>query len=445
MSLPLEEVDPSIACCPHMCKLPLLVPRASSLKFSLSNPCDISYNHPTRAMAKIHRECREKSLPAIRLTLVVWQESSASFFPISRKPVDFFSDISDWTTSKRYYVKNRDIVRENIRTIKSGPPRLPAVRKVAQPQRVTSEVCVPGTSILSAVLSAEHKCRATSNDCSEPFQKCWFECFWWLQSVQSTVFKRRPSRQNHPFWRSWREVCTSSFWKVKSVVCRPRELQWAKDPSQMKTETVCTLIAKFATGMSLLDHVGLFNRASKTLAFQPFRFVAETGITDLLIALRNHQSLISVLPQLVRGIRAGLYSFDVEKKKFCLKTLSRITSMQGIGPQLVPFYRQLLPPLSLFSPLHRSLWSFFRNSASVEKPFGSRALRKRSADRRDHNINSERHGTNGRSERTHQHQISPSSLWIVSVSLNLGHHFLFVNRARLINIKVLVQRLWERI
>ncbi|CAP20383.1 Protein CBG23554 [Caenorhabditis briggsae] len=112
---------------------------------------------------------------------------------------------------------------------------------------------------------------------------------------------------------------------------KPRELRWAKDPSQMKNETVCNLLAKFATGMSLLDH--------------PYRFVAETGITDLLIALRNHQSIVIVLPQLVRGIRSGLYSFDVEKKKFCLKTLSRITSMQGIGAQLVPFYRQLLPPL----------------------------------------------------------------------------------------------------
>lgn len=87
------------------------------------------------------------------------------------------------------------------------------------------------------------------------------------------------------------------------------------------------------------------------LKFQPYRFVAETGITDLLIALRNHQSIVTVLPQLVRGIRAGLYSFDIEKKKFCLKTLSRITAMQGIGAQLVPFYRQLLPPLRKYHPI----------------------------------------------------------------------------------------------
>uniref|UniRef100_A0A8R1HKP1 Uncharacterized protein n=1 Tax=Caenorhabditis japonica TaxID=281687 RepID=A0A8R1HKP1_CAEJA len=65
-------------------------------------------------MAKIHRECREKSLPAIRLS----------------RPIDYFSDISDWTNSKRYYVKNRDIVRENIRVVKSSLPRLPTIRKV---------------------------------------------------------------------------------------------------------------------------------------------------------------------------------------------------------------------------------------------------------------------------------------------------------------------------
>lgn len=43
--------------------------------------------------------------------------------------------------------------------------------------------------------------------------------------------------------------------KKKMITFRPRELRWAKDPSQMKNETICNLLAKFSTGMSLLDHV----------------------------------------------------------------------------------------------------------------------------------------------------------------------------------------------
>ncbi|UMM17154.1 hypothetical protein L5515_013843 [Caenorhabditis briggsae] len=237
-------------------------------------------------MAKIHRECREKSLPAIRLT----------------KPIDYFSDISDWTTSKRYYVRNRDIVKENIRTIKSSLPRVLAVRKVPP---FSWQSVQQNTSVVPLPMITPSRSRSVdsnvADDCSQ------FRALFSRGDLHVRIVHSGGPGE------------------------KPRELRWAKDPSQMKNETVCNLLAKFATGMSLLDH--------------PYRFVAETGITDLLIALRNHQSIVIVLPQLVRGIRSGLYSFDVEKKKFCLKTLSRITSMQGIGAQLVPFYRQLLPPL----------------------------------------------------------------------------------------------------
>ncbi|CAD6192543.1 unnamed protein product [Caenorhabditis auriculariae] len=123
----------------------------------------------------------------------------------------------------------------------------------------------------------------------------------------------------------------------------PRDIQWSKDPTQMKQETVKTLIGKFSMGLPILDH--------------PYRFVVETGIMDLVLAVRESSTIVPVLPQLTRGIRAALYSFDSEKKKFCLRLLSRVTAMEEVGPALVPYYRQLLPPLSKSSRMARVFFS----------------------------------------------------------------------------------------
>ncbi|CAB3411209.1 unnamed protein product [Caenorhabditis bovis] len=237
-------------------------------------------------MARIHRECRERSLPAVRFS----------------KPLDYFSDISDWcTSSKKYYNHHRDIVRDNIRVIKSSGPRIVPIRTVPPFCR---QVYQQNTSVVPL---PKMMTRSRSTDPNVVDDATQFRNMFTRGDLHVRIIHSGGPGE------------------------KPRELQWAKDPSQMKNETICALISKFSLGLSLLDH--------------PYRFVAETGITDLLIALRNQMSLISVLPHLVRGIRAGLYSFDVEKKKFCLRTLSRVTSLPGIGPQLVPFYRQLLPPL----------------------------------------------------------------------------------------------------
>uniref|UniRef100_A0A914RWB9 Uncharacterized protein n=1 Tax=Parascaris equorum TaxID=6256 RepID=A0A914RWB9_PAREQ len=47
----------------------------------------------------------------------------------------------------------------------------------------------------------------------------------------------------------------------------------------------------------------------------------------------------------VPALRASLYSSDNEKRKTILKLITRVTQMEPCGLALVPYYRQLLPPL----------------------------------------------------------------------------------------------------
>ncbi|CAI5442055.1 unnamed protein product [Caenorhabditis angaria] len=233
-------------------------------------------------MSRVTRECREKSLERSRM-----------------KPF-FISD--NWNKNQHFFDRGRDIVRENIRTIKSTLPKCQGVRKVPPFCRQSYQANTQVQPLLPMIQSRSKSVDSSISDDSAQFRALFIRGDLHVRILHSGG----PGE-------------------------KPNELQWAKDPTLMKSETICALLAKFSSGISLLDH--------------PYRFVAETGITDLLIALKNHQQLTSVLPQLVRGLRAGFYSFDNEKKKFCLRTLSRIASMDSIGPQLVPFYRQLLPPL----------------------------------------------------------------------------------------------------
>ncbi|GMT16523.1 hypothetical protein PFISCL1PPCAC_7820, partial [Pristionchus fissidentatus] len=110
-----------------------------------------------------------------------------------------------------------------------------------------------------------------------------------------------------------------------------RAKRWLVDSRSLKPEHIAALIPLFACGIPLVD--------------QPYRFIAERGLNDLLDLDFHPAILIHCMPQLVRAFRAALYSFDIDKKKEVLALVTRITKRDMCGPALVPFYRQLLPPL----------------------------------------------------------------------------------------------------
>uniref|UniRef100_A0A0M3I7B1 Parkin coregulated gene protein homolog n=1 Tax=Ascaris lumbricoides TaxID=6252 RepID=A0A0M3I7B1_ASCLU len=124
---------------------------------------------------------------------------------------------------------------------------------------------------------------------------------------------------------------------------RFKSLYWLNDPGTLSLENLHDLLSKFCLGLPLLDQ---FIRVPH---FQPYRFIAERGVTDLLNAMYNRSVLINCLPIMVPALRASLYSFDNEKRKTTLKLIIRITQMEPCGPALVPYYRQLLPPLRMVS------------------------------------------------------------------------------------------------
>uniref|UniRef100_A0A1I7XJS8 TAF6_C domain-containing protein n=1 Tax=Heterorhabditis bacteriophora TaxID=37862 RepID=A0A1I7XJS8_HETBA len=105
---------------------------------------------------------------------------------------------------------------------------------------------------------------------------------------------------------------------------RPKSLQWFKEPEQMEATCIAQLLSKFALGLPLLD---------------------QRATSDLLTAVKNPDTIHGTIFTLVRGIRSALYTSDVNKHKTVLRLLSQLSMMGSCGPALVPFYRQMLPPL----------------------------------------------------------------------------------------------------
>uniref|UniRef100_A0A914ZK47 Uncharacterized protein n=1 Tax=Parascaris univalens TaxID=6257 RepID=A0A914ZK47_PARUN len=86
---------------------------------------------------------------------------------------------------------------------------------------------------------------------------------------------------------------------------RFKSLYWLSDPGTLSLENLDDLLSKFCLGLPLLDQVP--------------------------------------------ALRASLYSSDNEKRKTILKLITRVTQMEPCGLALVPYYRQLLPPLRMVS------------------------------------------------------------------------------------------------
>ena len=81
---------------------------------------------------------------------------------------------------------------------------------------------------------------------------------------------------------------------------------------------------------------------------EPFRFIAEHGFLDLLRA-GGERKVLPVVPQLILPMKNG---FGTRDEAVVLRSLKALAALADLGPAvgaaLVPFYRQLLPPIGVF-------------------------------------------------------------------------------------------------
>jgi hypothetical protein len=112
----------------------------------------------------------------------------------------------------------------------------------------------------------------------------------------------------------------------------PRALKWKADVSTMDLHHYLPILF---SGLREVE--------------EPFRFVAEQGITDLLTH-SSEEAVLPVVPQLILPIKDAMATRD---ERIIVKSLRIIQMLVGVGPSvgaaLVPYYRQILPVLNIFA------------------------------------------------------------------------------------------------
>jgi hypothetical protein len=83
---------------------------------------------------------------------------------------------------------------------------------------------------------------------------------------------------------------------------------------------------------------------------EPYRLVSEQGIFDMLDAPGAAEKVAEVVPQLVIPMKEALATRDEKILVRTCRILGRLAVLGGgVGPALVPYFRQLLPILSIFA------------------------------------------------------------------------------------------------
>ncbi|CAH0771898.1 unnamed protein product [Bemisia tabaci] len=87
----------------------------------------------------------------------------------------------------------------------------------------------------------------------------------------------------------------------------------------------------------------------------PYKFFAQQGVHDLLSHGKN--KILPVIPQLIIPIKNALNTGHPEVICCTLKVLQHlVTSADMVGEALVPYYRQILPPLNRYqSPSYNNI------------------------------------------------------------------------------------------
>ncbi|PRW57653.1 Parkin coregulated like isoform B [Chlorella sorokiniana] len=79
---------------------------------------------------------------------------------------------------------------------------------------------------------------------------------------------------------------------------------------------------------------------------EPFRMLARSGVQELIAGCAAAR-VLPVIPQLIMGLRAALRSPLAEVVQAGLHTIDLLVERcEGAGQALVPYYRQLLPPIA---------------------------------------------------------------------------------------------------
>ncbi|DAZ97266.1 TPA: hypothetical protein N0F65_009317 [Lagenidium giganteum] len=88
----------------------------------------------------------------------------------------------------------------------------------------------------------------------------------------------------------------------------------------------------------------------------PFNFLARKGAFQLLQYGRQHpEKVIDCLHRVVPALRTTLEMRETKYIRDTLTILQELVKIDGVGPMLVPYYRQLLPVLNLFKSKRRNL------------------------------------------------------------------------------------------
>lgn len=88
----------------------------------------------------------------------------------------------------------------------------------------------------------------------------------------------------------------------------------------------------------------------------PYSFLAREGAFQLLHFGRSHpDKLVECLPRVIPAVRQALDTHENQFIRDALTILQELTRAPGVGPLLVPYYRQLLPVLNMFKSKRRNL------------------------------------------------------------------------------------------
>ena len=112
----------------------------------------------------------------------------------------------------------------------------------------------------------------------------------------------------------------------------PRALKWKVEPTNVDLHL---LLPIFFSGLREIE--------------EPYRFVAEQGIADLL-RLNSEEAILPTVPQLILPMKDAMATRD---ERILIKSLRVIQQLVAVGPKvgaaLVPYYRQILPVVNIFA------------------------------------------------------------------------------------------------
>ncbi|KAL3656303.1 hypothetical protein V7S43_018875 [Phytophthora oleae] len=115
---------------------------------------------------------------------------------------------------------------------------------------------------------------------------------------------------------------------------------------------------RWTTPMEDLDfskYFPLFVDGMREKSF-PFSFLAREGAFQLAdFAQRHPNKLVDCLHRVIPALRTNLETRDDGALRGALLLLQQLAQTAGVGPLLVPYYRQLLPILNLFKSKRRNL------------------------------------------------------------------------------------------